>query len=106
MSMSNRNVKEKTYLGMTYGAAFVSLAVLIMIIGYVFINGYKLLNFDLITHNYTAVTYISDLDEGFVLNNYETQRDFDEDTYYSTKWGLALTDDTDLQGKNVVVVTY
>ena len=104
--MSNRNVKEKTYLGMTYGAAFVSLAVLIMIIGYVFINGYKLLNFDLITHNYTAVTYISDLDEGFVLNNYETQRDFDEDTYYSTKWGLALTDDTDLQGKNVVVVTY
>lgn len=104
--MLNRKIKEKLYKFVTYGAAFFSLGVLLMIIAFVFINGIKLLNIDLITHNYTAVTYISDLNDGFVLNEYQTSTTFDEDTYYSQKWGVALTDDTDLQGKNVIVVTY
>lgn len=106
MSMLNRKLKEKLYKFVTYGAAFFSLGVLLMIIVFVFINGIKLLNIDLITHNYTAVTYISDLNDGFVLNEYQTSKTFDEDTFYSQKWGVALTDDTDLQGKNVIVVTY
>ncbi|BCR36612.1 phosphate ABC transporter permease PstA [Mariniplasma anaerobium] len=104
--MLNRKVKERLYKFTTYGAAFFSLGVLLMIIGFVFINGFKLLNIDLITHNYTAVTYISDLNDGFVLNEYQSNIEIDENTYYSQKWGVALTDDTDLQGKNVIVVTY
>ncbi|MCD4827354.1 MAG: phosphate ABC transporter permease PstA [Acholeplasmataceae bacterium] len=104
--MLNRKTKENMYLGVTYASAFFSLGVLLMIIGFVFVNGFKLLNFDLITHNYTAVTYISDLNEGYDLDIYQTTKTFDQDTYYSEKWGLALTDDTNLQGKNVIVVTY
>lgn len=104
--MSNRKLREKGYVSLTYFASFISLSILLLIIGFVFINGAKLLNMDLITHNYTAVTYITDLDEGFSLGGFDTQKDFDEDTFYSKKWGLAVTDDTDLQGKNVVVVTY
>ncbi len=104
--MLNRKTKENMYLGVTYASAFFSLSVLLMIIGFVFVNGFKLLNFDLITHNYTAVTYISDLNEGYDLDIYQTTKTFDQDTYYSEKWGLALTDDTNLQGKNVIVVTY
>jgi phosphate transport system permease protein len=104
--MLSRTQKENLYKGITYGASFVSLAVLLLIVGYVFLNGFRLLNLDLITHNYTAVTYIADLDEGFTLGNYETNRTFDEETFYSEKWGLALSDDTDLQGKNVIVITY
>lgn len=104
--MLSKHQKENIYKGITYGASFVSLGVLLLIVGYVFLNGFKLLNFDLITHNYSAVTYIADLDEGFELGNYTTSRDFSEETFYSEKWGLALTDDEDLQGKNVIVVTY
>jgi phosphate transport system permease protein len=104
--MLSRTQKENLYKGITYGASFVSLAVLLLIVGYVFLNGFRLLNLDLITHNYTAVTYIADLDEGFTLGNYETNRTFDEETFYSEKWGLALSDDTDLQGKNVIIIAY
>lgn len=104
--MLNRRAKESVYKGVTYFSAFFSLGVLLMIIGFVFINGFKLLNLDLITHNYTAVTYISDLNDDTELGIYQTSKTFNQDTYYSEKWGLALTDDTDLQGKNVIVVSY
>ncbi len=106
MFMLNRRLKEKAYIGITYLASFLSLAVLLAIIGFVFANGYRLINLDLITHNYTAVTYISDLNQGYELDIYQTDKAFGENTYYSTKWGVALTDDKDLQGKNVVVVSY
>ncbi|AUD63577.1 phosphate ABC transporter, permease protein PstA [Tenericutes bacterium MO-XQ] len=106
MSMLSRRQRENLYKGITYGASFISLAVLLLIVGYVFLNGFRLLNLDLITHNYKAVTYIADIDEGFELGNFDTDRNFDEDTFYSEKWGLALTNDEDLQGKNVIVVTY
>ena len=104
--MLNRRLKEKAYIGITYLASFLSLAVLLAIIGFVFAKGYRLINLDLITHNYTAVTYISDLNQGYELDIYQTDKAFGENTYYSTKWGVALTDDKDLQGKNVVVVSY
>ena len=104
--MLNRRLKEKAYIGITYLASFISLAVLLAIIGFVFAKGYRLINLDLITHNYTAVTYISDLNQGYELDIYQTDKAFGENTYYSTKWGVALTDDKDLQGKNVVVVSY
>jgi len=106
MFMLNRRLKEKAYIGITYLASFISLAVLLAIIGFVFAKGYRLINLDLITHNYTAVTYISDLNQGYELDIYQTDKAFGENTYYSTKWGVALTDDKDLQGKNVVVVSY
>ncbi len=105
--MSNkRKIKDSMLQGVTYGASFFSLFVLLAIIAFVFINGYKLLNWDLITHNYTAVSFFADLNENTGPGNYETSKVFDEDVYYSTKWGIAISDDMNIQGKNVVLVVY
>ncbi len=105
--MSNkRKVKDGVLQGATYGASFLSLFVLLLIIGYIFANGVKLLNWDLITHNYTSVSFIADLTPGTGPGDYTTTHTFAADEYYSTKWGLALKDGTDIQGKNVILVVY
>lgn len=104
--LNKRKVNDGILQGITYGASFFSLFVLLAIIGFVFVNGVHLLNWDLITHNYTAVSFIADLKEGTGPGNYETDQVFAEGTYYSDKWGIALADDTNVQGKNVVLVVY
>lgn len=105
--MSNkRKWKDQVLQGITYFASFSSMAVLLLIIGFVFLNGFKLLNWDLVTHNYVAVSHIADLKDGAVPGTYDTTKSLDDNVYYSEKWGLGLKDDINLQGKNVVVVDY
>lgn len=103
--MLNRKTKAMLLNGMTYAAAFFSLFILLSIVGFVFLNGFKLLNLDLITHNYQSVSHIADIDQPRV-GEYQTSKTFGEDTYYSVKWGVALTDSENLMGKNIVLVTY
>lgn len=103
---SKHRVKDGILQGATYVASFLSLFVLLMIIGYIFVNGVKLLNWDLITHNYTSVSFIADLTPGTGPGDYQTTQTFSDGEYYSTKWGIALSDGTDVQGKNVILVVY
>ncbi len=105
--MSNkRKWKDRILQGITYFASFFSIAVLLLIIGFVFLNGFKLLNWDLITHNYVAISHIADLKEDSLPGTYEATITLDDGVYYSVKWGLGLRDDINLQGKTVVVVDY
>ena len=107
MSMlSKRKIKDGLMTGVTYGSSFVSLVVLLSIIIYVFANGIKLLNWDLVTHNFEAVSYIADLKDDTGPGSFETSQNFGDDIFYSEKWGVALKDDTNLLGKNVVIVHY
>jgi phosphate transport system permease protein len=103
--MSNSvRIKDTILQGITYVASFISLFVLLMIIGFVFTKGIHLLNWDLVTHNYQAVNHIAAL-ETDQLCNCENSR-IDDDAFYSAKWGIALKDDIDLMGKNVIVVAH
>lgn len=105
--MSNKRKWKDGFLqGITYLASFFSIAALLMIIGFVFLNGFKLLNWDLITHNYVAVSHIADLKDGAEVGVYEATKTLGDDVYYSVKWGLGLRDDINIQGKTVVVVDY
>ncbi len=105
--MSNKRIwKDRILQGLTYFASFFSMAVLLLIIGFVFLNGFKLLNWDLVTHNYVAVSHIADLKEGAVPGRYVATKKLDDNVFYSEKWGLGLRDDINLQGKTVVVVDY
>jgi len=105
--MSNKRKWKDGFLqGITYLASFFSIAALLMIIGFVFLNGFKLLNWDLITHNYVAVSHIADLKDGAEVGVYEATKTLGDDVYYSSKWGLGLRDDINIQGKTVVVVDY
>lgn len=102
--------KRKTYdvmmQTMTYLASFISIIVLLGIVFFVFQKGYKLISWDLITHNYQSVTYIADLKDDQKPGNYITDQTWDERTYYSETWGIALRDDQNLIGGNSVFVTY
>jgi phosphate transport system permease protein len=77
-----------------------------MILIQIFASGIPLLNFDLIMNNFESVTYISRLKEGEIPGNYTTNQNFGANVYYSDKWGIALKDDTDLLGKNIVFIEY
>jgi len=75
--MLNRKSKAMVLNGLTYGAAFASLFILLSIVGFVFLNGFKLLNFDLITHNYQSVSHIADMDQPRI-GDYQTSKTFGE----------------------------
>jgi phosphate transport system permease protein len=104
--LNKRKTKDLFFQIITYGAAFFSLVTLSLIVFYVASNGIKLLNIDLITNNYQAFNYIADTREDQVLCNCLPTIDLPDDAYYSNRWGVALTDGTDLLGKNIVEVYY
>lgn len=91
---------------LTYGGATLSFSILLIIVINIIMNGAPLLNFKLITNNYEAFTYVTDLKEGELPGNYITDQVFEDNVYYSSKWGIALRDDTDLLGKNVIFIHY
>ena len=103
--MSNkRKMNDGILQTITYASAFFTLIILSMIIWYVASNGVRLLNRDLLTNNYLAVNYIAGFDDITPLCECPADENYPDDVYYSTTWGLALKDDTDLLGKNIIVV--
>ena len=105
--MSNKQKSKDIFFQlMTYGAAFLSLITLSLIVFYVGSNGFKLLNIDLIRNNYLAVNHIADIDESIPFCYCEPTRELKDSVYYSSKWGVGLIDDKDLLGKNIVEVYY
>ena len=106
--MSSKQRRKDLFLQMmTYAASLFSLLTLSLIVFFVASNGLKLLNMDLIRNNYLAVNYIAEVNEEATLCiDCDETEVFPDNVYYSTKWGIALEDDTDLLGKNVVEVYY
>jgi len=90
----------------TYLSSTISLITLMGILIFIFGQGYKLLNVDLIVENFESQGYVADLYDNVRLCNCEATIDIEEGTYYSSIWGIALTDTTDLLGKTVVMVEY
>ena len=103
---NNRKLKDGILQSITYTSAMFSLISLLVIVLFVFINGYKLLSIDLIKNNYEAVTFIADLDESVGPGQFQRPNKLDSDVYFSEKWGIGLKDEIDLMGKTVVVVAY
>jgi len=104
--LSKQKSKDLFLQIITYMASFFSLVTLSLIVFYVASNGLKLLNMDLITNNYQAFNYIADTKDNNVLCNCDSPITIPANTYYSSKWGIALTDGIDLLGKNIVEVYY
>lgn len=105
--MSNSvRIKDMVLQALTYFASFISLFVLLMIIGFVFSNGIHLLNWDLVTHDYQAVNHIAAMESDDLCNCENPRIEEKEEVYYSAKWGIALKDDIDLMGKNTIVIAY
>ncbi len=100
-----RKTHDRFYYSLTYVSIGFTFLTLLSLVLYALVKGSSLINLDLIKNNYESVTYIGRPSET-VLNcdcSYETR---DLRVYYSEKWGIGLTDDTDLMGKTVVRVVY
>ena len=105
--MSNkRKIKDYFYQSITYFAAFIAVATLSLIFLFVFINGYKLLDFGLLKNDYHASFYNGALEEGFSFSSTEKPTSLSDDVYYSEKWGLGLIDNIDREGNPVIIVDY
>jgi phosphate transport system permease protein len=105
--MSNkRKIKDYSYQSITYFAAFIAVATLSMIFIFVFVNGYKLLDFGLLTNDYHASFYNGTLEEGYTFSSTSKPNSLGEDVYYSEKWGLGLIDDVDREGNSIIIVEY
>ena len=91
---------------LTFLSASVSLFVLGAIVVYVFNTGWKLMNIDLIRYDYRSNTYIGEIVDIPEFCLCELTLSLDEETFYSEKWGVALKNDEDVLGKNIVIVEY
>ena len=99
-------IKDGILQGITYLSSTVSLITLLAIVLFVFGRGYKLLNFDLIVENFESQGYVADLFDDFIFCDCPATIDLSDDFYYSEKWGIALSDGTDLLGKNIIEIEY
>jgi len=107
MSMLNKQRRKDLFFQiMTYFASLLSLLTLSLIVFFIASNGFKLLNLDLIRNNYIAVNYIAEVAEDSELCYCDGPDKLPDQVYFSSKWGIALKDDIDLLGKNVVEVYY
>lgn len=104
----NKSRKKSDFIlnAITYLSSTVSLITLMGILIFIFGQGFKLLNVDLLVENFESQGYVADLYDNVRLCNCEADQTFDENTYFSPKWGIALSDTTDLLGKTVVMVEY
>ena len=92
--------KITTYIFSSFGVI-----ILISIMSYVFINGTKNLSWEFLTSDYQDTTYNIKSDESNINHekfNYESK----ENEYFSSNWGIALIDSTDVSGNPVVEISY
>lgn len=105
--MSNKRKRNDKILDiLTYVAASVGVIVLSLIVVFVLKNGLGLLNFDLVTNDYHAKFYNGGIEEIVAFSETEKPDYLTDTDFYSAKWGLALTDDLDREGKAIIVVSY
>ena len=105
--MSNKRKRIDNLLQIiTYAAAAVSVLVLSLIFIFVFRNGASLVNLDLIINDYHAEYYNGGIEEVTEFSQTLKPDFLDDEDYYSQKWGIALSDEINREGKMVVVVTY
>ena len=103
--LNKRKLIDNIYQGITYGAAFIAVAVLGSIFFFVFSNGSHLLNWDLITGDYHAQFYNGGMPETLEFSE-TTPSNLSDEVFYSEKWGIGLKEDKDLEGNTIIVVDY
>ncbi len=107
MKNRKRNTKDKIYQALISIVSLTGLIVLIAVFGYVLNEGKGLLSFELLTGNYYSEVYDAYYDgEAVIGNEYEQPNNLNENEYFSSRWGIALQDDIDKEGKHYILVTY
>lgn len=104
--LNKRKRIDSVYNTVTYLAAALAVFSLGLIIGFVLLNGLGLLNIGLLTGDYHAHYYNAGIETINEFSDTERPTNLDEDTYYSEKWGIALSDTEDREGNQTIKVAF
>jgi phosphate transport system permease protein len=105
MSKKRKNIDNLLRI-ITYSAASIAVVILSLIVFFIVKNGSPLINFDLLTNDYHSQYYNGGITEVEEFSATPKPDFLEEEVYYSVKWGIALSDDYNREGKPIVVVTY
>jgi len=78
--------------------------VLLVLLYFIFSNGFKTLSFDLLFGDYYQRVYNTKLTEDFRFEEYQDPNI--KDAYFSNKWGIAVADSKNKANEDVVEVVY
>lgn len=106
MKNKNRYLKDKLYQLLITLVSLIGLVILIAVFGYVINKGGNLLSWELLSGDYYSTVYDAYYEGEVIGNEYIAPSDLDENTYYSSKWGIALKDDLDKEGKHYILVVF
>ena len=101
--MKSRKIKDILLNFLTYLFSSFGVLILVLIIVFIFSNGAKSLSFNLLKEDYYSKSYTLKYDK---TNNQIFEYDPYDDEYFSTKWGVAFKDSKNLEGEEVVVISY
>ncbi len=103
---SKRKRVDGIMQGITYVAASIAVIILSMIFIFVLRNGAGLLNLDLLTKDYHAQFYNGGIENVTAFSNTAKPATLTDDDFYSEKWGIAVRNDLDREGKQIIIVSY
>jgi len=104
--LNKRKIKDVFYQCLTYLAAFVSVGTLSMIFIFVFTKGINLLDFGLITNDYHEKYYNGTFNDNITFLTAPKPQNLGDDEFYSIRWGIALANEKDREGNEIIVVSY
>ena len=101
--MKSRKIKDIVLNSLTYLFSSFGVLILVLIFVFIFSNGAKSISFDLLKEDYYSESYTLKYDK---INDQTFEYEQKDNEYFSKKWGVAFKDSTNLEGEEVVVVSY
>ena len=101
--MKRRKIKDIVLNSLTYLFSSFGVLILVLIFVFIFSNGAKSISFDLLKGDYYSESYTLKYDK---INDQEFEYEQKDNEYFSNKWGVAFKDSTNLEGEDVVIISY
>jgi phosphate transport system permease protein len=101
----DRRIKDLILQSLTYFASILGILILVLIIGFVFIRGFKVLSFDFIFGQYKSVPTWVNIEED-TTQTFDRPADLEEGSYWSKKWGIGLIETRNRDKKKVTLINY
>ena len=101
--MRSRKIKDILLNSLTYLFSSFGVLILVLIFVFIFSNGAKSISFDLLKGDYYSESYTLKYDK---INDQEFEYEQKDNEYFSNKWGVAFKDSTNLEGEDVVIISY
>lgn len=101
--MNKRKVFDGILNATTYLFSSFGVIILIFIFYFIFSIGFQNLSFDILVSDYYSETYTLKYDKEYIG---EFTYECGDDEYFSSNWGIALKDSENMEGEEVVEISY